>query len=156
DAALDKDPNVTILGLEQDKRYWMAAQSSLKDTNRALRVAYSPLHGTGITSVYPVLKQAGFETLVLDDQAEMDGKFPNVTDNIPNPEVELANDRLARFSLENNCDIATSNDPDADRFAVLVASGDKMTQLTGNQAVVLMTDYVLSRMQDQGELSDKH
>ncbi len=150
------DPLVTFIGDQIDNHYWSAAlKNALFDKNRDIKIAYSPLHGTGITSVYPALQKAGFEVILLEEQASMDGRFPNVTNHIPNPEVPAANDKLATFALQENCDIATSNDPDADRFCILVAHRGEMVQLTGNQAVTLMTDYVLGSLSKKGALTDK-
>ncbi|MDO8266137.1 MAG: phospho-sugar mutase [Candidatus Saccharibacteria bacterium] len=153
---IEEDPLVSILGTEQDERYWQAAQNCITEVKSDLKIAYSPLHGTGITSTYPVLVRSGFDVRLYEPQSNMDGHFPNVTNNIPNPEMPEANDRLSEFSLEQDCDIATSNDPDADRFCVLVNHNGKMVQLNGNQSAVLLTDYVLERLKDKGELTEKH
>lgn len=153
---IEEDPLVSILGTEQDERYWQAAQNCITEVKSDLRIAYSPLHGTGITSTYPVLVRSGFDVRLYEPQSNMDGHFPNVTNNIPNPEMPEANDKLSEFSLEQGCDIATSNDPDADRFCVLVNHNGKMVQLNGNQSAVLLTDYVLERLKDKGELTEKH
>ncbi|HMT55789.1 MAG TPA: phospho-sugar mutase [Candidatus Saccharibacteria bacterium] len=147
---------IHALGVAEDERYWSATHTCLFDTEREISIAYSPLHGTGITSVYPSLQKAGFRVKLLDAQAEMNGSFPNVTNHIPNPEVPIANDKLVAFALQEGCDLATSNDPDADRYCVLVAHNGGMVQLTGNQAGVLMADYVLSSLQKKEELTDKH
>jgi len=152
----DDSSSKTTLGDEQDRRYWAAASEFLRTDNRNIKVAYSPLHGTGITSVYPVLKNAGFDVQLFEKQAEMNGNFPNVTNNIPNPEVPAANDQVSAFALENNCDLATTNDPDADRFCVLVNDGKSMVQLNGNQAAVLMTDYMLEGLKNKDELTSSH
>jgi phosphoglucomutase len=148
--------SVTVLSEEFDKKYWSAAQSCIQSDNRDLKIAYSPLHGTGITSVYPVLKQSGFEVLLYENQANMDGNFTNVTNNIPNPEVPAANDKVSDFAIKNNCDIATTNDPDADRFCIIVIKDGQAIQLNGNQTAVLMTDYVLESMKKRNELTSKH
>jgi phosphoglucomutase len=153
---LKSDGNIHYFDQEQDQRYWGAALSLLKNEHRGLKIAYSPLHGTGVTSVLPVLEQAGFDTLMYTPQSKMDGNFPNIENNIPNPEVPIANSQVAEFALEHGCDIATTNDPDADRFCILVNDGSEMIQLNGNQTAVLMTDYVLSTMQESNELTSKH
>jgi len=147
---------VKKLGADQDERYWDAASQFLKTDNRDIRVAYSPLHGTGITSVYPVLKRNGFEVELLEEQSDMDGNFPNVTNNIPNPEVKEANDKVSAYALSKNCDLATTNDPDADRFCILVNDGSAMVQLNGNQAAVLMTDTMLSNLKAEDKLTKDH
>jgi len=152
----DSDPNVTIIAEKDDEQYWEKAGTCAKSEERDLKIAYSPLHGTGITSVYPVLSNLGFNVLLLEEQSSMDGRFPNVTNHIPNPEVAAANDKLSDYALQENCDIATSNDPDADRYCVLVRHDNKMAQLTGNQAAVLMTDYILGEMKRAGQLTEKH
>jgi phosphoglucomutase len=149
--------HIEIIGKYYDEMYWQAAVDCMEADNTDLKVAYSPLHGTGITSVYPSLKKAGFDVYLVSEQADMDGHFPNVTNNIPNPEVPAANDKLAQYGKDNQCDIATSNDPDADRYCVLVRNSDgDMVQLNGNQAAVLMTDYVLRHKKEKGELTSKH
>lgn len=52
-----------------------------------LRILYSPLHGVGHTSVLPILAAAGFSSVeVFAPQAEPNGDFPNVPDQIANPE----------------------------------------------------------------------
>ncbi len=152
----DEDNLISILGAEQDERYWGAAQGCAEDVNLDLKIAYSPLHGTGITSVFPTLTRCGYDVRLYEPQSKMDGHFPNVTNNIPNPEVPEANDRLSEFAIEQDCDIATSNDPDADRFCVLVNQNGKMVQLNGNQSAVLLTDYVLERLKNKGVLTPRH
>jgi phosphoglucomutase len=147
---------VHSLGIIEDEKYWKAASQFLRSDNRDIKIAYSPLHGTGITSVYPVLQKAGFDVRLFEKQAEMNGNFPNVTNNIPNPEVPAANDQVSDFAIRENCDLATTNDPDADRFCILVNDGTSMVQLNGNQAAVLMTDYMLEGLKNNAELTDSH
>ncbi len=147
---------ITVLADDVDQPYWDAVLAVSQSDNRDTKVAYSPLHGTGITSVYQTLLKAGFTVDLFEEQAAMDGAFPNVADNIPNPELPKANEKVAGFALKNKSDIALTNDPDADRFCVLVNDGSVMQQLTGNQATVLMTDYLLAKLNAKGELSGKH
>jgi phosphoglucomutase len=157
--AITESDDITLvhsLGVSEDEKYWKAASQFLRSDNRDIKIAYSPLHGTGITSVYPVLKKAGFDVQIFEKQAEMNGNFPNVTNNIPNPEVPAANDQVSDFAIRENCDLATTNDPDADRFCILVNDGTSMVQLNGNQAAVLMTDYMLEGLKNNGELTNSH
>jgi phosphomannomutase len=57
-----------------------AALSDLVDPEgpRALRVAYTPLHGVGGAVVPGLLRRAGFDVVVVSEQAEPDPAFPTV------------------------------------------------------------------------------
>jgi phosphomannomutase len=87
---------------------------------RDLRVAYTPLHGTGWDVVRAAFTQAGFaEPLAVKEQAEPDPDFPTVA--FPNPEEPGAMDLACALAEESGADLVIANDPDADRCAVGVA-----------------------------------
>jgi phosphoglucomutase/phosphomannomutase len=131
---------------EMDQRFQAAVLARSIPGPRKLRILYSPLHGVGLTSVVPVLSGDGFAELeVYAPQAAPDGNFPNVQDQIPNPErPEIFAPLIAR-ARQMGADLVLASDPDADRIgcaAPLVRGGGWQT-LTGNQIGALLTDFVL-------------
>ncbi len=111
---------------------------------RALRVAYTPLHGVGLATVSTVLARAGYTDVhVVASQAAPDGTFPTV--RFPNPEEPGALDALRTLAGEVRADLAVANDPDADRLAVLAPHPDGHWEaLSGNEIGCLLADYLLS------------
>jgi len=109
-----------------------------------LKIVYSPIHGTGITAVPPVLKQWGFQQVhVVAAQAIPDGNFPTVI--YPNPEEEEAMSIGVKEAEEQNADLLLATDPDADRVGVAAKNlTGKYQLLNGNQIGTLLVNYVLS------------
>jgi len=133
-------------GGDVDRAYQAAVlgQSLLPD--RALRIVFSPLHGTGLYSVLPVLQQAGFPDIKLvESQAAPDGSFPNVEKHFPNPELPGALRELIAQVSAAQADIGLATDPDADRLAVVVrAASGEVRALNGNQTAALLCHHILS------------
>ncbi|TAH36663.1 phospho-sugar mutase [Candidatus Saccharibacteria bacterium] len=148
---------ISIIGGEIDKAYVAAAASEAVGTARDISIAYSPLHGAGQTNVLPVLEAAGFvQVKPVAAQMVPDGNFPTIENGKPNPEEKPANDRVVAQLLAEEADIAITNDPDADRFGIMVRQDDEPVYLSGNQSVALAADYVLQKMQTAGTLTPKH
>ncbi|GAA4779981.1 phospho-sugar mutase [Olivibacter ginsenosidimutans] len=118
-----------------------------------LKIVYSPIHGTGITTVPPVLKQWGFEQVhVVLAQATPDGNFPTVV--YPNPEEEEAMSMGLKEAEKLQADLLLATDPDADRVGVATRNLDgKYQLLNGNQIGSLLVDYVLSTKKAKQELA---
>ena len=142
---------------DADEAYYQAVLHQAKQTKeKAAIIAYSPLHGAGRSSVYPVIQRAGFDIRLLEEQANYDGNFTNVTNHIANPEVPEASDKVVAFAKAQKCDIAITTDPDADRLGVVVTPQDKPEQyLTGNQTSVLIAYNILENLKKAGKLK-KH
>ncbi|WP_027119632.1 phospho-sugar mutase [[Mycoplasma] testudinis] len=108
-----------------------------------LKVAYSPLHGTGAKFAAKLFEQ--FKVKVFYDQKAMkeDPEFTYVKN--PNPESDLAYERILEIAKKNNTDILIVTDPDADRIGLGVK--DKNTgeyiRLNGNETAILTFDYLL-------------
>ena len=151
------DGLITIVGDEIDTEYYDAVLNQSDSNVRDLKIAYSPLHGTGQTNVLPTLRLAGFSDIVLvEDQMVPDGNFPTVENGKPNPEERAANDRVVALMLAEDADIAVTNDPDADRFGIMVRQDDRAIYLSGNQAGVLATDFALGKLAAAEGVSKKH
>lgn len=144
------------LGQDIDDKYVQAVLSEVEGEDRDIVVAYSPLHGAGQRNTLPVLRQAGFTVITVDDQMVPDGNFPTVEGGKPNPEEKAANDRVVALMLAEDADIAITNDPDADRIGVMVRQNDEAVYLTGNQSAVLATEYAIRKMSEAGTLTSRH
>ncbi|MCL2666070.1 MAG: phospho-sugar mutase [Defluviitaleaceae bacterium] len=120
-------------------------------SNSKLKIVYTPLHGSGYVPVCRALKEAGFKNLyVVDKQAEADGNFPTVKS--PNPEDKNAFKMALELAEQKNADIVVATDPDADRVGAFVKSKDGYVPFTGNMTGVLLTEYILGRLNETGKL----
>lgn len=148
---------IIAISQEVDKAYIAAASAEALGTDRDINIVYSPLHGTGITSVLPVLRTVGFNH-ISEVAAQMipDGNFPTIENGKPNPEEQSANDMAVAQLMAESADIAITNDPDADRIGVMVRQGSELIYLNGNQTAVLATDFVLKQLKNNYQLTSKH
>ncbi|MDD3366745.1 MAG: phospho-sugar mutase [Sphaerochaetaceae bacterium] len=126
---------------------------SLKDTMRAVSVAYTPLHGAANIPVRTLLAKLQVPCAVVEQQELPDGDFPTVS--MPNPEDPQAMRLAIELGIEVQADIVLGTDPDGDRLGIAIPTDAKKTAyelLTGNQIAVLLTDYLLTRwhLQHQG------
>lgn len=139
--------DITIIGKEVDDAYIAAIIQESIVPNRTANIVYSPLHGTGITSVKKVLQAAGFSNLtIVEEQSSPDGTFPNLPNNIPNPEVPSASELVTQYAQRIHADIAITTDPDADRLGVVAQDKDGTYKLlTGNQIAALAAYHVASK-----------
>ncbi|MDB2389040.1 phospho-sugar mutase [Flavobacteriaceae bacterium] len=122
----------------------MATEQNRKD----LRVVFTPLHGTSVTMVPPVLSAAGFEHVhIVQEQATPDGNFPTVSS--PNPEEPQALQMAMDQAREFGSDLVIGTDPDCDRLGIAVRNnqGD-LTLLNGNQAMVIKTYFLLDGLSE--------
>ncbi len=148
------------IGKEVDEAYRNAVLAQSLSNNRNVTIAYSPIHGVGITSVLPVLDAAGFNDVhTVEEQMIPDGHFPNVKNHIPNPEVLSAMEKPIELGRNIGADIVIASDPDADRLAVAAPTqlGSKdIRPLTGNQTGALLGWYVLEYTKRKGLLKQDH
>jgi len=148
------------IGEEIDNAFFDAVLAQSLTSNRDVKILYSPLHGTGVKTVVPVLKKAGFNDLhILDEQASPDPDFSNVPDRKPNPEEKKALDLLMQRAAEMGVDIAFATDPDADRLgcAIPVPTPDGTIQwqkLTGNQVACMLCRFILSQLRAQNRMPE--
>jgi phosphoglucomutase/phosphomannomutase len=120
---------------------------------RDIKIVYSPLHGTGLTSVYPILKKLDFDVTLDPETSNLSGDFENVTFNIPNPEVIESFANSLAFADKIKADILISTDPDADRIGVMLKHADAWQFLTGNEIGIILTNYVISKYASKGRLN---
>ncbi len=121
-----------------------------KTAKENLKVVFTPLHGTSITAIPQVLEKAGFSDVhIVKEQAEPNGNFPTVKS--PNPEETEALAMATALANEINADILIGTDPDSDRLGIAVRdSNNEMILLNGNQTMVVMVDFLLNKLQQDG------
>ncbi|MBS4025069.1 MAG: phospho-sugar mutase [Clostridia bacterium] len=124
----------------------------VKEKGAAIKIIYSPLHGTGQKPVLRALGELGFQqVMVVPEQALPDGNFPTVA--YPNPEEKEAFKLAIALGEKEGADVLLATDPDADRLGVAVKNHrDEYIILTGNQLGALFLEYILSQREEQGSL----
>jgi len=118
------------------------------------RIIYTPLHGTGNKPVRRILKETGFENVIVVKEQEMpDPDFSTV--KYPNPEEKAVFDIAIEMARKEDVDLIIGTDPDADRMGIVVRDhkGEYVT-LTGNQTGCLLMEYILSQKKQAGTLPD--
>ncbi len=117
---------------------------SVSEGVKDLKIAYTPLHGTGLYPVSKVLKNNAFSNVYLEPaQSVQDGTFPTV--GYPNPESEKAWELGLKFAKEVDADVVFATDPDADRVGMYVKDNKSGEYIwfTGNMTGVLVGEYIL-------------
>ena len=156
-----KNPeNIHILGEEFDKVYLEAIKRlSLSPESVAkhndMKIVYTPLHGAGVRLVPQSLRNFGFNNIIcVDEQMVLDGNFPTVAS--PNPEERKTMAMAIERAEREGADVAMATDPDADRLGVALrtAKGDYVL-LNGNQTLVLLMCYQLTRWAELGKITGK-
>ncbi|PRQ03384.1 Phosphoglucomutase [Enhygromyxa salina] len=144
-AAVERiDPNAEPERADAPYHEYVLAQGvspgSLADSG--LRVAFTPLHGVGDSSVIPVLRERGLEPIVVEAQLPDEGRFETVKS--ANPESVAAFAVGLELARSEAVDLLLATDPDADRLGAMVrdASGEYRF-IDGNRLGVLMLDHVL-------------
>ncbi|MGD2272255.1 MAG: hypothetical protein PVI06_17775, partial [Desulfobacterales bacterium] len=136
---------IEIIGRDVDSAYYDAVLPLSLSKARNIKILYSSLHGTGLTSVDPVLKKLGFEVELDPKTSNLSGAFENVTFNIPNPEVQESFDTSLISADQINADMIINTDPDADRIGVMVKHNGTWQFLTGNEIGIILTSYGISK-----------
>src|SRR5262249_35280820 len=82
------DGRIELVGTDVDEAYVRTVARLSLSSARGITALYTPLHGVGETSVGRVLEEAGFDGVeIFLPQREPDGNFPNVPNQLPNPEL---------------------------------------------------------------------
>lgn len=150
-----KEGKLIIIGEEVDRAYYDQVQAqSLRDDSeldKSLRIVYTPLNGAGYKAVKTMLAEKGYENVfVVKEQEEPDGTFPTIA--YPNPEFVEVFEYANKLSEKVNGDIIIATDPDSDRLAIEVVHKGKIIPINGNQAGVLLINYLLSTMNEKGTM----
>ncbi|MDB5258076.1 MAG: pgm [Chitinophagaceae bacterium] len=118
-----------------------------------LKIVYTPIHGTGVVLVEPILKRFGFTNItVVKEQAEPagNGNFPTVV--YPNPEEADALKLAVEKANAIGADLVMATDPDADRVGIAIRNNKGELQLlNGNQTGSLLIHYLLKAWKEKGQ-----
>ncbi|WP_198520096.1 phospho-sugar mutase [Lacinutrix sp. Bg11-31] len=120
-----------------------------------LNLVFTSLHGTSITVVPETLKRAGYTNVnIVEEQREPNGDFPTVVS--PNPEEPEALKMAMELANKSEGDIVIGTDPDCDRLGVVVRDlENNLVILNGNQAMLLMTDFLLKQWRNEDKINGK-
>ncbi len=146
------------IGEETDEAYYTATASLLqwpalmKEKGKALKLVYTPLHGSGLVPVTTLLRRTGVtDVSVVAEQAAPDSRFPTV--KAPNPEDPAAFTLAIALANEVGASAIIATDPDSDRMGLaLRGPSGEFAALTGNKIGCLLLHYLLSSMQKKGTL----
>jgi phosphoglucomutase len=122
---------------------------------KALRIVFTPLHGTGAVTLEPMLKRLGFNFEIVPEQEKFDPRFSTVKS--PNPENAEALTLGIELAKKTNADVVIATDPDSDRLGVAVRSATgEMKLMSGNQIGSLLAYYRLKKFFELGILNKEN
>lgn len=127
---------------------------SEKELRRKMPIVYTPLNGTGRYCVTRILKENGFDRVIVVPEQEMpDGNFP--TCPYPNPEVREAMELGISLAQRTESELVLATDPDCDRVGIAVKQGREFVLLSGNEVGILLLDYICKRRIAMGRMPDR-
>ena len=149
---------ISEIGAEVDEAFWKASiKNGTFDIQgrENLKIVFTSLHGTSVKLIPEVLKRAGYSQVhSIKEQEIPNGDFPTVKS--PNPEEPEALEMATNLAEKIGADIVLGTDPDSDRIGIAVRdTNGKIKLLNGNQAMVVMTDFLIKQWQQQGKLNGK-
>jgi phosphoglucomutase len=149
---------IQIIGEDVDNAFLSAVKGLSLDPevikrHADLKIVYTPIHGTGVKMVPDSLKNYGFTNIIhVPEQDVPSGDFPTVVS--PNPEVPSAMAMAIAKAKETNADVIFASDPDADRIGCVARdSNGEYILLNGNQIVMILLNYLITRYREMGKLT---
>lgn len=146
---------IESLGLTMDEAYiemvkGLSVYPEVCSQQHDLKIVYTPVHGTGIKLVPPVLKRFGFTNVhLVEEQINPDGNFPTVV--YPNPEERETMSIGLKKAEALDADILLGTDPDADRVGIGVKDNKgKWVLMNGNQTALLAFNYMIEARKAKG------
>ena len=149
---------IHLVGDDVDRAYVSAVIGLGLSEAREIPAIFTPLHGVGETSVWNVIRAAGFQGVeIFEPQRKHDGQFTNVPDQLPNPERREVFEPAIALARKTGAELILASDPDADRLGAVVRDhAGKFVHLTGNRIGALVADHILRKRAALGTLSVEH
>lgn len=151
---------IQIIGEDIDNEFLTAIKGlSLSpeaiERHKDIKIVYTPIHGTGVNLIPESLKNYGFQNIIhVPEQDVPSGNFPTVES--PNPEVPSAMAMAIAKAKETGADLVMASDPDADRIGcVLRDAKGEYVLLNGNQIVMILLYYIMTRNAELGRITGK-
>ncbi len=124
---------------------------AVKKVGKDLKLVYTPVHGSGYVPVTTILKKLKINVTVVPEQVKKDTEFSTV--EVPNPEFKETLSMGIALAQKINADVVFGTDPDSDRLGVAVKDDKgEFVALSGNQVGILLLDYILTRLKEDGKL----
>ncbi|MDE6782323.1 MAG: phospho-sugar mutase, partial [Paramuribaculum sp.] len=151
---------IQIIGRDIDEAFLKAIKGlqlspEAVEKNKDMKIVYTPIHGTGVHLIPESLRNYGFENIIhVPEQDITSGDFPTVAS--PNPENPPAMAMAIAKAKEVGADLVMASDPDADRIGCVMrdANGEYVL-LNGNQIVMILLNYIMTRNAELGRLTGK-
>ena len=151
---------IIMLDEKEDKEFIEAIKTQIirpnliKKVGKEFKIVYTPLCGTGNIPIRRVLKEVGFENvLVVKEEEFPDSNFSDI--DYPNPEDKKALQRGIELAKLEGADLVIATDPDCDRVGVAVkTTKNNYALLTGNQIGGMLTNYIIEGLKEKKLLKD--
>ncbi len=152
--------DIEIVSNRLDKKYYKTikklclSKKEVKKVGKTIKLIYTPVHGSGYVPVTTILKKLGINATLVPEQTQKDTEFSTV--KVPNPEYKETLELGIKMADLKKADVVFGTDPDCDRLGVAIRDNNgEFMALSGNQTGILLLDYILRRLKEQGELDDK-
>ena len=152
--------NIVVLGEDFDEKYLdriheLSLSPESVKRRHDMKIVYTPLHGAGVRLVPASLRRFGFTNVTLvPEQSVVDGNFPTVES--PNPEERKTMSKAIELAARESADLVLATDPDSDRIGVALRNKQgEYVLLNGNQTLVLLMSYQLTRWAELGLLDGR-
>lgn len=150
------DGKIEYIGDDTVDAYLDNVQSQMVDKNfdgSKLSIIYTPLNGAGNKPVRKILERIGVKNVfVVPEQENPDGNFP--TTPFPNPEIRQVFECGLKYAEKIGPDLLMATDPDSDRIGLAVKHNGEYTLTSGNEVGILLLNYILRRLSEQGQLPE--
>lgn len=152
-----KSPLVKKVPGSVDKSYYKKlarltlSPEAVKKAGKTLKLVYTPVHGSGYVPVTTILKKLKINVTVVPEQVKKDTEFSTV--EVPNPEFKETLSMGIALAQKIDADVVFGTDPDSDRLGVALKDDKgEFVALSGNQVGILLLDYILTRLKEDGKL----
>lgn len=127
------------------------SREAVKKVGKNLKLVYTPVHGSGYVPVTTILKKLKIKVTVVPEQVKKDTEFSTV--EVPNPEYKETLSMGIALAQKIDADVVFGTDPDSDRLGVALKNDKgEFVALSGNQVGILLLDYILTRLKEDGKL----